>query len=318
MNERNNKSSRSSNFIVITLLIAIVIYFVASCGYVEEIKLLRGYNERCIQESNDITYSVISGLITSVCKSAEGSLQLAITNAESQLTDTDMDEILYLIDAQERSSIMENEFDSFFQNVYFTYIRNSNNDIFICDRNYIIANYSQKKDKDVYAYIPWDEVSSQPNAPDLSGDALAELLDEEDPQPVTYKNDGSGKSYTIDEVEELYLSEGIEAFKNINILVPVYITTDLRGHYSMDYMDDYPESESIKYRAIIVQEFNIYDQLIAMEPEIEDSYSVGFSDEELSGIIIALYLSGFCLLIGIVLFISIIIWIFNNSYQKND
>jgi hypothetical protein len=86
----------------------------------------------------------------------------------------------------------------------------------------------------------------------------------------------------------------------------------------MDYMDDYPKSESIKYRAIIVQEFNIYDQLIAMEPEMQNSYSVGFSDEELSGIIIALYLSGFCLLIGIVLFISIIIWIFNNSYQKKD
>jgi hypothetical protein len=211
---------------------------------------------------------------------------------------------------------MENTFDSFFQNVYFTYIRNANNDIFICDKNYIIANYSQKNDKDVYAYIPWKDVSLYQNTPDLSGDALAELLDEEDPQPVTYRNDGSGKSYTILEVKELYLSEGIEAFKNINILVPVYITTDLRGHYSMDYMDDYPESASTKYRAIIVQEFNIYDQLIAMEPEVENAYSVGFSDEELSGISIALYLSGFCLLLGIILFIAIIIWIFNNSYQK--
>jgi hypothetical protein len=65
-----------------------------------------------------------------------------------------------------------------------------------------------------------------------------------------------------------------------------------------------------------VQEFNIYDQLIAMEPEVENAYSVGFSDEELSGISIALYLSGFCLLLGIILFIAIIIWIFNNSYQK--
>jgi hypothetical protein len=299
---------------MVILSIAIILYGIAACSYVDEVRLLNEYNQRCIEETGESTYSIMSALITSLCMRAEGSLQLCIKDAEDDLSDDDIASTLNLLDSLQRDSYIEEKFDSFFQDNYFTYIRNSNNDIFICDKEYIIANYSMDSNSSIYCYTPWDEVGSYSNTPNITGDALADLLDDSNRDPVTYLNDGSGIEYTVEEVKQMYIADGIDAFKNIDILVPVYITNDLRGHYSRDYYNGETE-----YRCIIVQEFNIYDQFIKIQPSIEKNKKCsGFNEEELANITSMMYVSGSCLLIGMVIFIIIIIYIYNNWSEEFD
>jgi hypothetical protein len=252
----------------------------------------------------------MSGLITSLCLSAEGSIQLSISDAEDQLTDEDIEYVSKLLDTHGRDDEIEDKFNDFFDKNYFTYIRNSNNDIFICDQDCIIANYSKREDE-IYGYLSWDKVIGSDNAPQLVGDALADLLDSNTRNYIAYINDGSGTVLEQDDIRDMYVSGGIDALKYVNVIVPVYITDDLRGHYSNEYYNG-----ERNYKVIIVQEFNIYDQFLKVQPDIQDTYPSGFSEDELSSITIVLYILGLCLLIGMVLFAVIIVYIYNKHISK--
>ena len=89
------------------------------------------------------------------------------------------------------------------------------------------------------------------------------------------------------------------------MLVPVYIDSDF-NESSANY---YVEMEN--YSIIIVQEFNIYDQIMYMQPDIGTHSSTGFSKSQIEKIISALYMLGFCLLIGCIVFVAIIVHIHN-------
>ena len=136
------------------------------------------------------------------------------------------------------------------------------------------------------------------------------MLDPNDVNTIIFK-DGDEKIYSMDDLKEVYINDGIEEFKNYNVLVPVYISSDLKSS-SANYgtaMDD--------YSVIIVQEFNIYDQIMNMQPDLGKYSSTGFNENEMDEIISVLYMLGFCLLIGDVVFITLIIHIHNGYICKH-
>ena len=136
------------------------------------------------------------------------------------------------------------------------------------------------------------------------------MLDPNDVNTIIFK-DGDEKIYSMDDLKEVYINDGIEEFKNYNVLVPVYISSDLKSS-SANYgtaMND--------YSVIIVQEFNIYDQIMNMQPDLGKYSSTGFNENEMDEIIYVLYMLGFCLLIGDVVFITLIIHIHNGYICKH-
>ena len=71
------KNKKKPNFRAIAttiLLLAIVLFSYSASRFLDEVKLIKEYNEWAIGESNDATFSAISGLINSICISAEDSL----------------------------------------------------------------------------------------------------------------------------------------------------------------------------------------------------------------------------------------------------
>ena len=151
------KNKKKPNFRAIAttiLLLAIVLFSYSACRFLDEVKLIKEYNERAIKESNNATFSAISGLINSICISAEDSLQDNLKIAGSTLSKDDIDIVLQTLNGDDNTALESKKISNiFFKGYYFTHIKNGNNDIFICNEDGIIADYSQNDESDIYKFV---------------------------------------------------------------------------------------------------------------------------------------------------------------------
>ena len=307
-----NKSNINFRAIATTILsMCIILFSYSACRFLDEIKLVREYNEVAIEESNNATFTAISGLISSIYLLAEDSLRCNLKFAGEKFSREEKDSISDSfkngVPVTDKSKIISS---IYFKNYYFTHVNNRNNDIFICNKDGIVADYS-KEAESVYTFIPWDnEIDIRSSTPSIKGEVLNKLLDSNDIDTIIFK-DGGKKVYSMDDLKDVYINDRIDGFKDYNVLVPVYISSDLKSS-SANYniaMDD--------YSVIIVQEFNIYDQIMNMQPDLGKYSSTGFNENEMDEIISVLYMLGFCLLIGDVVFIALIIHIHNGYICKH-
>ena len=305
MDKRRKKKKVNYRVIATTILLSCTTLFgYAASRFIDEVRVIREYNNTSIEESNEATFTAISGMISSISLLAEDSLRSNIRFARERFTDKEKEEI-----SESFKNGTKVEFDSkklsdiYFRNYHFTHVDNPGNDIFICNENGIIADYS-KDYESIYEFIPWNELSSKSISPYIKGDALDALLDCGNNGIIIYKS-GNSKIYTMNDLRDIYKENGIDGFKEYNVLVPVYIDSDF-NESSANY---YVEMEN--YSIIIVQEFNIYDQIMYMQPDIGTHSSTGFNKDQIEEIISVLYMLGFCLLIGCIVFLAIIVHIHN-------
>ena len=311
MKGKNKSNINFRAIATIILSMCIILFSYSACRFLDEIKLVREYNKVAIEESNNATFTAISGLISSISLLAEDSLRYNLKFAREKFSREEKDTISNSFNNGEPITDELKIISSiYFKNYYFTHVNNRNNDIFICNKNGIVADYS-KEAESVYTFIPWGaDTDIRPSTPSIKGEVLDKLLDPNDVNTIIFK-DGNEKIYSMDDLKEVYINDGIEEFKNYNVLVPVYISSDLKSS-SANYgtaMND--------YSAIIVQEFNIYDQIMNMQPDLGKYSSTGFNENEMDEIISVLYMLGFCLLIGDVVFITLIIHIHNGYICKH-
>ena len=311
MKGKNKSNINFRTIATIILSMCIILFSYSACRFLDEIKLVREYNKVAIEESNNATFTAISGLISSISLLAEDSLRYNLKFAREKFSREEKDTISNSFNNGEPITNELKIISSiYFKNYYFTHVNNRNNDIFICNKNGIVADYS-KEAESVYTFIPWGaDTDIRPSTPSIKGEVLDKLLDPNDVNTIIFK-DGNEKIYSMDDLKEVYINDGIEEFKNYNVLVPVYISSDLKSS-SANYgtsMND--------YSAIIVQEFNIYDQIMNMQPDLGKYSSTGFNENEMDEIISVLYMLGFCLLIGDVVFITLIIHIHNGYICKH-
>ena len=311
MKGKNKSNINFRAIATIILSMCIILFSYSACRFLDEIKLVREYNKVAIEESNNATFTAISGLISSISLLAEDSLRYNLKFAREKFSREEKDTISNSFNNGEPITDELKIISSiYFKNYYFTHVNNRNNDIFICNKNGIVADYS-KEAESVYTFIPWGaDTDIRPSTPSIKGEVLDKLLDPNDVNTIIFK-DGNEKIYSMDDLKEVYINDGIEEFKNYNVLVPVYISSDLKSS-SANYgtaMND--------YSVIIVQEFNIYDQIMNMQPDLGKYSSTGFNENEMDEIISVLYMLGFCLLIGDVVFITLIIHIHNGYICKH-
>ena len=311
MKGKNKSNINFRTIATIILSMCIILFSYSACRFLDEIKLVREYNKVAIEESNNATFTAISGLISSISLLAEDSLRYNLKFAREKFSREEKDTISNSFNNGEPITDELKIISSiYFKNYYFTHVNNRNNDIFICNKNGIVADYS-KEAESVYTFIPWGaDTDIRPSTPSIKGEVLDKLLDPNDVNTIIFK-DGNEKIYSMDDLKEVYINDGIEEFKNYNVLVPVYISSDLKSS-SANYgtaMND--------YSVIIVQEFNIYDQIMNMQPDLGKYSSTGFNENEMDEIISVLYMLGFCLLIGDVVFITLIIHIHNGYICKH-
>lgn len=106
-------------------------------------------------------------------------------------------------------------------------------------------------------------------------------------------------------LESVYVEEGFEGLKNYQFLTPIYITDtgDIFGQQDIEH-----GVHQDTHKFVVIQTFNLYDQLVSIKPDIGDDDYLGRLDTRYSEVLNSLYILG---TISIIMITIIIIYSFS-------
>ena len=106
-------------------------------------------------------------------------------------------------------------------------------------------------------------------------------------------------------LERVYINEGVQGLRNYQFLVPVYIT-DSGDIFGQKDIENGVHQENHKF--IVIQTFNIYDQIMFNSPEFGDDDYIGRINARYDRILNSLYIMG---IIICTLIVFIIVYFFS-------
>lgn len=120
---------------------------------------------------------------------------------------------------------------------------------------------------------------------------------------------------TYEQLKSVYVKEGITGLRNYQFLVPIYITDtgDIFGND--DIVGGIPQDT---HKFILIQTFNVYDQLLTIKPDYGDRQYINNINKRYDTILNMLYLCGIIICIVIVIMILYLFSIYNAVYSVNQ
>lgn len=106
-------------------------------------------------------------------------------------------------------------------------------------------------------------------------------------------------------LERVYINEGVQGLRNYQFLVPVYITDSGDIFGQKDIENGVPQEN---HKFIVIQTFNIYDQIMFNSPEFGDDDYIGRINARYDMILNSLYIMG---IIICTLIVFIIVYFFS-------
>lgn len=163
---------------------------------------------------------------------------------------------------------------------YFHGIENDDNDMFVCDSSGVLVDISFSTAPKKYPNN-WENIHSRSVNPVLSKKAVEMIFNKSKnfiwwaykPQETEVTYDiYSIQEPSLDELHKIFISKGIEGFKYIEFLSPAYITED-GDIFGIDDINEYG-LKTANNKIVVVQSFNMYQQLIANHPNEIKSFEI--------------------------------------------
>lgn len=168
----------------------------------------------------------------------------------------------------------------------------------------------------------WDDTISSSYNSDLEKNAIDKLLNRtsgiialESYDLAGNKNHIKIKELNYNTLLNVYLNEGIEGLRNYQILVPYYITDigDIFG------VPDISQGIKVKNnKIIVVQEFNLYDQVMLNKSELFTNTAVDNIEEKYVNVFRWYYLIGFLMIMSVCLIIFIACFAYNSAVDHEE
>lgn len=201
-------------------------------------------------------------------------------------------------------------------------ISNYRNGIFVADSNGVIEDLSYTRSSTNGESRSWDnEIKNAYNSA-LEKDAISKILNQSKDIIIAEHVDLlSNKSHNLincgtkDELEKIYLKEGIEGLKNYQFLAPAYIT-DQGDIFGRPDISDGKRCENSKL--IVIQEFNIYDQISKIYPELLSDDIAKTLKVQYADILNWLYVLGCLYVVCVILSLIYISTIYNDFIERYD
>ena len=213
--------------------------------------------------------------------------------------------------------------------VNFNGVNNQRNGIFITSTVGILEdmNYDRACVEHHDEIRTWDNEIAHAYNSYLESDAISKLLSHSneiimtehvnilDKEDSNYDSHSIIKSPTYDAIKTVYINEGIVGLKNYQFLNPAYIldTKDIFGQ--PDIIEGHLQKT---HTFIVVQEFNIYDQLKMHYPEIMDDSYLDATKLQYHNVLNILYIIGVIYGAIMVVLFSVVSNKFNNYFDKHN
>lgn len=248
---------------------------------------------------------------------AHTNIKTAADSIESSMQSLDMDKLKSDLDSGIYTDDIIEIFKSNLENISLNSIDNGKNNTLVMSNDKIILNYSY------YAYPNtandthlFSSIITSGYNKELGQDAINKIYQQSDNiicaelMKSNNKNHIAISSATKENFKKVYMEEGLDGFRNYQFFVPVYITEkgDIFGQ------DDivYGERLDVNHKFIIIQEFNLYDQLLSGYPEYFDESFLSEIEYHYEITLRNLYTLGIFFVIFLVITLFEFISVYNN------
>lgn len=228
--------------------------------------------EKCRNEEFEYLWGVLNEKFS---YSAKNNIMNASENIEESIRELDLEQLKAELDQGIYPEELNEIFEDNLKNLTLNGINNGRNNAMVVSNDHIIINYSyyaypnEAEDSHLFSGI----ITSGYNK-ELSLNAIDHLYKQDESvvcielQASDNPNHIKIKNASKESFREVYLKEGIEGFKNYQFLVPVYVTEtgDIFGQSDIVQGDRIDKT----HKFIIIQEFNLYDQLQLFPENLEE------------------------------------------------
>lgn len=309
---------------MLKIMIVIIIFsFTFILLYSNLLNEVKKSQEQAIQQIREEKFDQIFLYIKELTdKSNKKTSNIANSIEEDIKATFDMDELKTQLDSGEHVKELHNLFKRHIKGQYLNNINNSRNGIFILSNNLIEEdlNYERASNPDHNTkYSDNKQISYNKK---LFDDALYKIKNHSkdiicmENTPSDVEDHIMLSRVTYDSLKKVYLKEGLEGLRNYQIMVPVYITNtgDIFGQD--DIVEDKVQNN---HKFIIIQEFNIYDQLTTNYYWLVNDDAETIIQVQNEPVITQLYILGIIYIISIIIIFIYCAQTYNNfiyGYMK--
>ena len=248
----------------------------------------------------------------------------ASTKIEQGILNMDMDDLKSDLDSDQFNLQLYELIRSSIEDKSLNGINNYKNGIIIMTTEGIYEDFSYNRaPEDALSEVrDWKYEISHSFNPELEKNAIESLLTHSDDLIVTESINYMGSCSTdkhkkiscanYEILKDIYKNEGLEGFKNYQIYVPVYITDSGDIFGQKDIVQGIRQNT---HKLIVVQEFNLYDQVEAetsLYDRLKNNDEYNSIQERYHYATIVLYFLGFCYAISLV----IMVLVYTSKYNK--
>lgn len=317
MHKKMGKERRKRIFLAKGMCFVMVLLMSLLLLYNYAISIIRQSNADAIADLKTESFDNIYQYITELQKDAYDSAREVSVGLEEYMRGTNLEDLEHQLETGEISDSLDTAFHEYTSDIVFNGVDNSRNKFIIATMRGIIYDSNYKR-VDGRTSRSWEsEIKSSYNSV-LEEEAITRLLDRTDKLIITESVNFLRKDYgdhtkittaTYDSLLEVYLNEGLEGFANYQVLCPAYITNNGDIFGQKDIVNGIKMENN---KIIVIQEFNIYDQIVQNRPDLLDDSEITDLEIEYSDNISLLYIIGLCF-IG---FMIVMLIYFSNSYNN--
>lgn len=319
-----NKKRRRDLIIARSMAISMIVLLSMILIHANITQSLEQIGDQMVEKVEDERFEQIYAYLLDLNEKAEANAREVADNIEADITEAGLDTIK--ADMNNDGTLLH---DIFRNNIksgndhYLDQAGSSYNGIFIASLEGILEDYSYTR-SDGVDVRNWDhEISSAYNK-QLAEKAIDKLLQQHNDElicsePINriYKSDTdhtiiSDASY--EDLRRVYMNEGIEGLKNYQFYAPAYITENGDIFGEEDIVNGIRQPNN---KIIVVQEFNLYDQLEEHHPRIFEHDKVISIQNKFAVITNAMYISGLAYVVLVIVLLFYFSSVYNNFITVN-
>lgn len=312
--------ARAMCFVMIIMMAGLVLYMYS----VERIK---NSEEQSVLDYRNIMFDRIYSELDLLQHQAKESVINLASDIEEDLRELDLDKVHTDLDNGVMNTDMYKVIRDGINGKSLNGINNYKNSVIVMSQDGIFEDFNYERAS--VQFRSWDDEINHAWNKYLEEEAINKLLIHSRGLIATEKINHLGKAHikitelTEDNLREVYLKEGIAGLQNYQFKVAAYITESGDIFGNEDIVSGVKQKT---HKLIIIQEFNLYDQLQLLSPDIfeVDEHSL-YIQKEYSITISIVYITGLFYLASTVLLLfyfshlyNYYIGIHSNAEEKED
>ena len=323
--------SKFSKYITSTLILIVsLVLILAMCSYA--ISYVKTAREEQIVDVRKRDFEVVWNILETFKGQANNQIEVVAKNIEQEIYNNfDMDTLKQKLDEDDPvyTEKLYNTISKCVQDVHLNGSKNNRNSVIVLEGyNTIIEDKLIDPDAREDSYTVDDTNTDIYKYRDTTynkkmfNSAMRKIRNHTDSsliaiEPYNYISDTVNHTLieeaTYDTLEKIYIEEGFTGLRNYQFLVPVYIT---------DTGDIFGQTDTLhgirvdNHKFIVIQTFNLYEQLIAVKPDFGDDDYLHRLNIRYNNILNILNITGIVICMLIIFIVLYFISIYNTLLSK--